>query len=76
MYKYFIEEGHFNLPVKHFSDVKISTIEVTPGKGVFRAEYPNGVILDVTITSKGAEIISNKEFIVDDNGNYTLKEET
>lgn len=75
MYKYFVENGNFKLPVTNFSDIKFKSNCFSIDKNSIHAEYPNGVALDVTITSDGAEIISNKEFIVDSNGNYVLKEE-
>lgn len=73
MYKYFVENGNFRLPVDKFLDIKFEKNIISPGKAIVHAEYPNGVILDVTFTSKGTEVISNREFIKDSNGDYVLK---
>ena len=73
MYTYVVSEGNFSIPVKNFADVKFST-RIEDGKAYTRAVYPDGLILDCTFTSKEATIVSNREFVLNDDNTYVLKD--
>lgn len=75
MYKYHIDNGHISMPVSDFSLIKKTGEVIDAGTATAHLEYPNGLILDIVITIDGADVTSNKELVLNDKGDYVLKED-
>lgn len=71
MFEYFIENGKFSIPVKNFKDIDISS-NIEPGKAHTLAKYPDGLEIEIFQEPEFTRIISNREFILNDKGEYVL----
>lgn len=72
MFEYIVENANFKIPQPYQNEF-LKTSDTTPVSGHFEFEYDDGLKLEIFATIDNVKILSNKEFILDNNGNYILK---
>lgn len=75
MYHYFITSGNVKIPTDDFSKVKKTSVVNGVNSATMHLEYPNGIVMDTTLTIEGADITINRELVQNADGDYVLKEE-
>ena len=74
MYHYKIESGRVLIPVDDFSKVKQESTIIDATSAKTHLEYPNGIIMDTVLTIDGADITINRELVLNQDGNYVIKD--